>query len=57
MQATFRVLPLGTYEGLIGMDWLVKHKANLEFHSGKLKFRDDSDQETKIFGNKGNPAS
>ena len=37
-QATFRVLPLGTYEGIIGMDWLVKHKAVLECHSGKLKF-------------------
>ena len=37
-QAAFRVLPLGTYEGIIRMDWLVKHKAVLECHSGKLKF-------------------
>ena len=50
-QATFRVLPLCTYEGIIGMDWLVKHKDVLECHSGKLKFQDKCNQEAKVFGN------
>ena len=51
MQATFRVLALGTYERLIGMDWPI-----LECHSGKLKFKDDCNQEAKIFGNRGDLA-
>ena len=54
--AIFRVLPLGMYEGIIRMDWLVKHKAILECHSEKLKFQGDRNQEAKIFSNRGNPA-
>ena len=54
--ATFRVLALGTYEGLKGMDWLVQHKAVFACHSGKLKFKDAFNQEAKIFGNRGDPA-
>ena len=50
-QATFRVLALGTYEGLIGMDWLVKYKATIECHSGNIIFKDDCNQEAKIFYN------
>ena len=37
------------------MGWLVKHKAILECHSGKLKFKNDRNQEAKFFGNRGNP--
>ena len=29
-QATLNVLPLGSYDLLIGMDWLAAHKARLE---------------------------
>jgi len=35
-QANFNVLPLGSYDVLIGMDWLEKHRAKLDCYKKVL---------------------
>jgi hypothetical protein len=37
-QATLNVLPLGSYDLLIGMDWLTAHKAKLDCYHKTLEF-------------------
>ena len=36
-QVTLNVLPLGSYDLLIGMDWLATHKAKLDFYHKTLE--------------------
>jgi hypothetical protein len=36
-QATLNILPLGSYDMLIGMDWLAAHKARLECYHKTLE--------------------
>ena len=36
-QATLNVLPLGSYDLLIGMDWLAAHKAKLDYYHKTLE--------------------
>jgi hypothetical protein len=37
-QATLNVLPLGSYDLLIGMDWLAAHKAKLDCYHKTLEY-------------------
>ena len=52
---TFGVLPLGIYDGILGMDWLIKNEAALECKTGELRFKDKSDTIVTISGNRGKP--
>jgi hypothetical protein len=36
-QATLNVLPLGSYDLLIGMDWMVAHKSRLDYYHKTLE--------------------
>jgi hypothetical protein len=36
-QATLNILPLGSYDLLIGMDWLATHKARLDYYHKTLE--------------------
>jgi hypothetical protein len=36
-QATLNALPLGSYDLLIGMDWLATHKAELDYYYKTLE--------------------
>jgi hypothetical protein len=46
-QATLNILPLGSYDVLIGMDWLVVHKEKLDFHDKTLEC-EDSEGNTRV---------
>jgi predicted aspartyl protease len=37
------ILPLGSYDIIIGMDWLERHKAVLDFYEKSLKYKDEND--------------
>jgi predicted aspartyl protease len=37
------ILPLGSYDVIIGMDWLEKHKAVLDCYAKTLRYKDDYD--------------
>ena len=39
-QATLNILPLGSYDQLIGMDWLASHKAKLDCYNKTLECED-----------------
>ena len=54
-EAKFRVLQLGIYDGILGMDWLIKNEAALECKSGKLRFKDRDNREVTISGNRAKP--
>jgi hypothetical protein len=36
-QATLNIFPLGSYDLMIGMDWLVAHKTKLDFYNKNLE--------------------
>lgn len=36
----FKVLPLGMFDGILGMDWLSKSQAEIKCHKGTLSFVD-----------------
>jgi hypothetical protein len=40
-QATLNILPLGSYDLLIGIDWLVAHKAKLDCYNKTLECEDE----------------
>ena len=54
-KAKFRVLQLGIYDGILGMDWLIKNEAALECKSGQLRFKDWDKRDVTISGNRANP--
>ena len=54
-QAKFRVLQLGVYDGILGMDWLIKNEAALECKSGQLRFKDQDKQDVIISRNRAKP--
>ena len=53
--ANFRVLPLGIYDGILGMDWLTKNYASLHCREQNLSFRNNLDEEVTIKGERGKP--
>ena len=52
-QGNFRVLNLGVYDGIMGMDWLKENKANLKCRDGILTFLDSQGQKAKVMGTHG----
>jgi hypothetical protein len=40
-RADLNILPLGSYDYLIGMDWLDPHHALLDFHKKSFTFLDE----------------
>ena len=53
--ATFRVLPLGIYDGILGMDWLKEHDAIVRCGKASLTFLTNDNQEVCISGVRGKP--
>ena len=53
--ASFRVLPLGIFDGILGMDWLAKHNATIECKAKLLKFVTLLGEEVTITRIGGNP--
>ena len=54
-RASFRVLPLGIFYGILGMVWLAKHNATIECKTKLLKFVTLLGKEVTIIGIGGNP--
>jgi hypothetical protein len=44
------LLPLGSYDIIIGMDWLEKHKVILDFYEKSLTYRDENNTVRTIQG-------
>ena len=53
--AYFRVLPVGVYDGILGMDWLRSRHANIHCAQGTFSFLDDRNQEILVQGKNGKP--
>ena len=53
--STFRVLPLGTYDGILGMDWLSQNNALLHCKDALLTFQDSCGEKVTISGIRGKP--
>ena len=53
--ASFRVLQLGIFYGILGMDWLAKHNATIECKAKLLKFVTLLGEEVTITGIGGDP--
>jgi predicted aspartyl protease len=43
IKTDLNILPLGSYNMIIGMDWLEQHKAILNCYTNMLSYKDDSD--------------
>jgi hypothetical protein len=43
IKTDLNILPLGSYDMIIGMDWLERHKAILNCYTKMLSYKDDSD--------------
>jgi hypothetical protein len=48
--ATLNILPLGSYDMLIGMDWLVSHKEKLDCFNKNLDCEDDEGNKRMLQG-------
>ena len=49
----FRVLKMGKFEGILGMDWLSKNKANIHCGQGILSFQSSEGQRVQVEGRTG----
>jgi hypothetical protein len=47
-RAKLNILPLGSYDYLIGMDWLDQHHANLDYHNKEFTFLDGEGNPRKV---------
>jgi hypothetical protein len=45
-----KIVPLGSYDYLIGMDWLEKHHFVLDCYNKKMIFLDEEGKQGKIQG-------
>ena len=43
IRTNLNILPLGSYDMIIGMDWLEKNKAVLDFYAKTLKYKNEYD--------------
>jgi hypothetical protein len=50
MKVYVNIIPLSSYDYLIGMDWLEKHHAFLECYNKEITFLDEEGQQGKIQG-------
>lgn len=53
--AYFRTLPIGLYDGILGMDWLSANHASIHCAQGSLTFQDSLGQEILVQGKNGKP--
>ena len=53
--AFFRTLPVGVYDGILGMDWLRANHASIHCAQGTFSFRDILGQEILVTGKNGRP--
>jgi hypothetical protein len=49
-QATLNILPLGSYDMLIGMDWLASHKSKLDCYNKTLECEDEEGKKRTLQG-------
>ena len=49
-QANLNILPLGSYDLLIGMDWLVAHKTNLDYYNKNLECENEEGRRVTLQG-------
>jgi hypothetical protein len=49
-QETLNILPLGSYDMLIGMDWLVSHKSKLDCYNKTLECEDEEGKKRTLQG-------
>ena len=50
IRINLNILPLGSYDVIIRMDWLERHKAVLDFYEKSLKYKDENDIDKTIQG-------
>lgn len=53
--ASFRTLPLGIYDGILGMDWLTASHASIHCSTGSVTFTDKFENQVLIQGKNGKP--
>ena len=53
--SSFRILPLGIYDGILGMDWLITNNATIVCKEKKLKFKTLNGKDTIVTGTRGDP--
>jgi hypothetical protein len=46
----FNIFPLGSYDCIIGMDWLDQHHTLLDFHNKEFTFLDEEGKLRKVQG-------
>ena len=51
----FRTLPIGMYDGILGMDWLSANRASIHCANGTVTFRNNQDQEMLVQGKNSAP--
>jgi hypothetical protein len=49
-QETLNMLPLGSYDLLIGMDWLDSHKSKLDYYNKTLECEDEEGRKITLQG-------
>jgi hypothetical protein len=49
-QETLNILPLGSYDMLIGMDWLDSHKSKMDSYNKKLECEDEEGKRRTLQG-------
>jgi hypothetical protein len=49
-QATLNMIPLGSYDLLIGMDWLAAHKTKLDCYNKNLECEDEEGRKITLQG-------
>jgi hypothetical protein len=49
-QETLNMLPLGSYDLLISMDWLVSHKTKLDYYNKTLECEDEEGRKVTLQG-------
>ena len=45
-----RVIPLGSYDVVLGMDWLGSHRASIDYRKKTIMCQDDQGKDVKIVG-------
>ena len=53
--AYFKTLPIGVYDGILGMDWLIANRASIHCAQGTFSFLSKRGQEVLIQGKNGKP--
>jgi hypothetical protein len=49
-QERLNILPLGSYDFLIGMDWMAAHKSKLDYYNKNLECEDEEGKKITLQG-------